>query len=445
MAALRPSRREDFEIAILCALGVEYDAVSLIFDEFWDEDSGQYGRASGDFNNYKTGRIGKYNVVLAALPGMGKANAAGAATSIRSSYGGVRLALLVGICGGVPRAGDGEDREILLGDVVISKTIVQYDFGRQYSDKFVRKNAVGDNLSKPNKDVRSLLVTFTTELGRKQLQQKTTDFLKQLQASAVGGERQAKYGYPGVAEDKLFESSYRHKHRDSPICKCRDCNGNSDPVCDDALNSSCDGLECNDQYLVARERLKVKQQQLEQDKSDEIQKPAIHIGPVASGDKVMKSGEERDRIAEKEGIIAFEMEGAGVWEELPCIVVKGVCDYADCHKNKKWQDFAAATAASASKAILELYIQTDKVPGAVIRPNADISGNEVSTGSRQENIIKAVMRGSGAFFFICGNKASTFAYQLNSMLVPMSMKDTISQIKDNKASFSVAKNTIEIL
>ncbi|KAH8651690.1 hypothetical protein BGZ61DRAFT_541995 [Ilyonectria robusta] len=58
------------------------------------------------------------------------------------------------------------------------------------------------------------------------------------------------------------------------------------------------------------------------------------------------------------------MEGAGVWDEVPCIVVKGVCDYADCHKYKGWQSFAAATAASACKAILEGYIQTDKAPNA---------------------------------------------------------------------------------
>jgi hypothetical protein len=54
------------------------------------------------------------------------------------------------------------------------------------------------------------------------------------------------------------------------------------------------------------------------------------------------------------------MEGAGVWDEVLCIVVKGVYDYADSHKLKDWQNFAAATAASASKAILERYIQTDK-------------------------------------------------------------------------------------
>lgn len=58
------------------------------------------------------------------------------------------------------------------------------------------------------------------------------------------------------------------------------------------------------------------------------------MGPIGSGDIVLKSGEDRDRIAKLHSILAFEMEGAGVWDELPYIVVKGVSDYADSHKNK---------------------------------------------------------------------------------------------------------------
>ncbi|KAI8204164.1 hypothetical protein K4K52_005063 [Colletotrichum sp. SAR 10_76] len=60
-------------------------------------------------------------------------------------------------------------------------------------------------------------------------------------------------------------------------------------------------------------------------------------------------------MAQQHGIIAFEMEGAGVWDEIPCIIVKSVCDYADSHKNKKWQGFAAVAAASATKAVLNMY------------------------------------------------------------------------------------------
>ncbi|KAK4039162.1 hypothetical protein C8A01DRAFT_16801, partial [Parachaetomium inaequale] len=79
-----------------------------------------------------------------------------------------------------------------------------------------------------------------------------------------------------------------------------------------------------------------------------------------SGDAVMRSSEYRDQIASEHNVIAFEMEGAGVWDEIPCIVIKGICDYADSYKSKVWQPFAAATAAAVAKAILERYTPTDK-------------------------------------------------------------------------------------
>lgn len=72
----------------------------------------------------------------------------------------------------------------------------------------------------------------------------------------------------------------------------------------------------------------------------------------------MKSGAERDRLATEHGIIAFEMEGAGLWDEVPCLVIKAVCDYADSHKNKGWQPFAAARAASAARALLSMEVFT---------------------------------------------------------------------------------------
>jgi nucleoside phosphorylase len=70
----------------------------------------------------------------------------------------------------------------------------------------------------------------------------------------------------------------------------------------------------------------------------------------------MKSGQHRDEIAKREKVIGFEMEGAGVWDNIPCIIIKGVCDYADSHKNKSWQAYAAATGASAAKAFLEYWM-----------------------------------------------------------------------------------------
>ncbi|UKZ96879.1 uncharacterized protein TrAFT101_011654 [Trichoderma asperellum] len=360
-ASTAPPRREYFNVAVICAIVTEYNAVCQIFDEFWDEEGDQYGRAQGDLNTYTTGRIGKHNVVLALLPHIGKSNAAAAAASFRSSYTHVELALLVGVCGGVPRVGGYEEDEILLGDVVISRAVVQYDFGRKYAENFIRKNTFEDNLGKATKNIQSLLKNFETDRGLSLLQSQTAQFLIQLQNKRSGNNKRLlnKYRYPGTAKDRLFRSDYRHMHRDFHGHCCSICGSGSGVVCEEALNATCEDLGCEGNYVVERARLQEKHE-LELNSSEEAQAPAIHLGAVASGDTVLKSGRDRDEIAQKEGVIAFEMEAAGIWGEIPCIIVKGVCDYADSHKNKQWQDYAAATAAAAAKALLYRYPRTEK-------------------------------------------------------------------------------------
>lgn len=353
-----PNSRDEFEIAIVCALPLEYNAVSLLIDQFWDEDGDPYGRAVGDANIYSTGRIGNFNVVLVLLSDMGKVCAASSAASIRSSFPGLRLTLLTGVCGGVPNLGT--DEEILLGDVVISTTVIQYDHGRHYADIFAMKDTIEDSLGRPTKNIRNLVSIFETDRARGQLEQQAALFLEQIQTQS------AKYQYPGAAKDRLFQPSYRHKHRLSPHCLCANCHGSSDPVCDESRNKRCDELGCDNKYVMSRERLETKRQLEHEGRLKEAQAPSIFIGRVGSGDIVLKSSEDRDRIAKAHRILAFEMEGAGVWDDLPCIVVKGVCDYADSHKNKRWQNFAAATAASTMKALLERYPRTDKPPN--VRP-----------------------------------------------------------------------------
>jgi nucleoside phosphorylase len=353
----RPRRREDFQIAIICALELEHDAISLRFDQFWDEGNEPYGRAPGDANTYMMGRIGKYDVVLVMLPNMGKVAAAGAASGIWSSYAGLKLAFLVGICGGVPGAGKDE---LLLGDVVISKRIVQYDFGKQYPDEFSTRTTVEDSLGRASKHIRNLLAVFETDLARDRLERKAAIYLQQIQDSTSRNRRTARYNYPGASQDRLFQAHYRHKHHRSSQCSCAETGDIPFRVCSESRGWSCDERGCDSKYLVRRERLEYKRQLEAAGRSKEAQAPSIYIGSIGSGDAVIKSGEDRDKIAKSHDLAAFEMEGAGVWEEIPCIVVKAVCDYADSHKNKSWQHFAAATAASAAKALLERYIQTSK-------------------------------------------------------------------------------------
>ncbi|KAM0203118.1 hypothetical protein ACHAPI_001292, partial [Fusarium lateritium] len=365
---LRPKDRRGFEIAIICALPREANAVNLLFDQFWDDEGDLYGRADGDTNTYITGRIGGHDVVLAVLPSMGTNSAAAATASLRSSYTGLKLAILVGICGGIPRI---NNFDVYLGDVVVSKAIVQYDYGRQYPGYFAIKNTVEDSLGRANKDIRSLLTVFETELMSERLQADALKHLKHLQEVAREASkkkrRQASYQYPGMKEDKLYLATYAHRHRKS----CSVCADGPDVFCESASTASCAEAGCDSASLTIRER------------SEEIVpggdfRPEVFIGRIGSGNTVMKSGEDRDQIATQNNLIAFEMEGAGVWDEVPCILVKGICDYADSHKNKAWQDFAAATAAAVAKAILRRYaahngdqistLKTESSPGKAREP-----------------------------------------------------------------------------
>ena len=208
----QPKDRDGFEIAIICALQSEADAVEALFDEYWDEDGDQYGKAPGDTNAYTTGAIGRHNVVLAHMPGMGKGSAASVASSFRSSFGRIKLALAVGVCGGVPILANGE--EILLGDVIISTGIIQYEFGRQLPDRFVRKDALQDNLGRPNTEIRTFLSKLSGLRGRKRLGSNTFSFLQEVCKRADFQNAR----YPGEVNDKLYERTYRHKHRDLSTC-----------------------------------------------------------------------------------------------------------------------------------------------------------------------------------------------------------------------------------
>jgi nucleoside phosphorylase len=82
--------------------------------------------------------------------------------------------------------------------------------------------------------------------------------------------------------------------------------------------------------------------------------PIIHYGLLASGNQVMRHGFTRDRLRRELDVLCFEMEAAGLMDGFPCLVVQGICDYSDSHKNKRWQPYAAATAAAYAKDLLSV-------------------------------------------------------------------------------------------
>ncbi|KZL68378.1 phosphorylase superfamily protein [Colletotrichum incanum] len=102
----------------------------------FDENNDRDGRRSAlkQYNNHMLWRIRVYYVVLVLLPNIGKVNVANEIVRLRSIYSGLELALLTGICSGVPSLGT--DYKMMLRDVIISKSIVQYDLGQQYLGEF---------------------------------------------------------------------------------------------------------------------------------------------------------------------------------------------------------------------------------------------------------------------------------------------------------------------
>ncbi|KAK3335952.1 nucleoside phosphorylase domain-containing protein [Cercophora scortea] len=280
--------------------------------------------ARGDANAYSTGMIGKHAVVLAAS----------SASACALSFPEIRLALIVGICGGVPFMK--QDKEILLGDVAIS------DDGL-VPNQFLRKDSILDSPGKPGAEITAFLSKLKGYRSNRCLHDSTWTHLLKLQEYL--GEPSF---HPGV-EDKLFEPNYRHKRQIPGTCEiCLEKRIARYLVCETALTSTCEELHCDSGKLMSRKRFAAAASR------DELTKgpgglvhprPMVHFGLIASGDRVMKSGEDCDIIAKRENIIAFEMEGVG-----------GICNYADSHKSERWQGYAAATAAACTKALLEQWM-----------------------------------------------------------------------------------------
>ncbi|KAG2000911.1 hypothetical protein GB937_010703 [Aspergillus fischeri] len=80
--------------------------------------------------------------------------------------------------------------------------------------------------------------------------------------------------------------------------------------------------------------------------------PDFHYGLIASGDQVMKDAKIRDSIAQELNLLCFEMEAAGFMDQLQPLVIRGICDYCDSHKNKKWQEYTAVAAAAYAKVFI---------------------------------------------------------------------------------------------
>ncbi|KAI0439902.1 nucleoside phosphorylase domain-containing protein [Xylaria telfairii] len=316
MPSLARETYETYTVAILCAMDLEKNAVRYMLDE----EHQHLPTRQGDSNSYTLGKLHGHNVVLACLPGQqGKGAAATVATNMSRSFPSIKWRLFVGIGGGVPN----EKHDIRLGDVVISMPegesggVVQYDLGRATNSGFEVKGF----LWPPPALLRNAAQDMKSDhLGN---DSKIEDYLKAL---VEKGPRLAIYKQPSEP-DVLYDE----KHPHSPGAGV--CAGHCDPS-----------------GIIQRP-------------DRQSTGPEIHYGLIASGDSVLKNAGLRDEINARyrRDVLCFEMEAAGLMTEFSSLVIRGISDYADSHKNSNWQHYAAATAAACAKELLSYVDPEDAV------------------------------------------------------------------------------------
>jgi nucleoside phosphorylase len=70
---------------------------------------------------------------------------------------------------------------------------------------------------------------------------------------------------------------------------------------------------------------------------------------------VIKHSANRDWLAKELGAHCFDLEAASLMDHFPCLAIRGIPDYADSRKYKRWQPYAAVTAATYVKELLLVF------------------------------------------------------------------------------------------
>ncbi|KAJ5305108.1 uncharacterized protein N7443_004768, partial [Penicillium atrosanguineum] len=301
-----------YTVGLICALSVEYIAAREFLDEEHDKPSFV---SPNDANDYTLGKIGKHNVVIAKLPDgeYGTASAASVATDMLNSFHNIRIGLMVGIGGGVPS----ESHDIRLGDVVVGAPrggksgVLQYDFGKSIQNQSFQHPWF---FNLPPAILRAAIADIQTQYERKghQFEEAINSVLrKNIRLRQM-------YKRPEPIADRLFLPEVIHHQ------------------------VGCEKCAADPSTLVLRS-----------ERADDKYNPAIHYGLIASSNQLMKDAVIRDRLAAENDVLCFEMAAAGLMNTFPCLVIRGICDYSDSHKNKEWQGYAAIVAAAYAKDLLQ--------------------------------------------------------------------------------------------
>ncbi|RBR12844.1 hypothetical protein FVER53590_30333 [Fusarium verticillioides] len=298
---------KDYTVGWICAILPEYIAAQECLDKEYHIPLSVH---AGDKNTYTLGAIGPHKAVITILPDgeYGTDSAARVAANMLSSFPNIRIGLMVGIGGGAPN----EKNDIRLGDVVVSvprdghSGVFQYDFGKTIQGEMFQHTRL---LNQPPQALRSAVSQIRALHKRKGHR-----IQKQIAVILEGNPRlQNEFGRPDPSEDQLFKSDIIY----------------------DATR-----IPSKEDWVFRCERTSIEDD------------PAIHYGTIASANQLMKDAILRDKLAAERNIMCFEMEAAGLMNQFPCLVIRGICDYADSYKNKKWQGYAALTAAVFAKDLI---------------------------------------------------------------------------------------------
>ncbi|KAK8208092.1 hypothetical protein IWZ01DRAFT_454504 [Phyllosticta capitalensis] len=323
-----------YNVGWICALPIEQGAAR----EFLDKIHGPPREVhTGDTNTYTLGEIGPHRVVIAGLPrgDYGTTAAAGVVTHLLHSFPNVRIGLLVGIGGGAPSS----DSDIRLGDVVVSTppsnggAVLRYDYGKDIQDNEYK---ITGFLAPP----QQALLTATAAIESHHY--RGNGIHSQIEQTIQGVPKLEKlFGRPNLSTDRLFLPHFTHMDSEKSCedaCLRNDCLGNDDDVMD---------IDPSEKLAKFPRRI------------NRAGDPEIHYGVIASANTLMKNAKRRDELAQRYGVLCFEMEASGVMNHFPCIVIRGICDYSDTHKNKNWQGYAAMTAAAYAKQLVGLVAPTN--------------------------------------------------------------------------------------
>ncbi|EEU34412.1 uncharacterized protein NECHADRAFT_82261 [Fusarium vanettenii 77-13-4] len=263
---------------------------------------------------------------------MRKKAASGVAARLNSSFRALQVAFIIGICGACPQT---NKEEVIMGDVVLSEGIVAYDFGRQFPDRFVRKATLTESLGRQSLEIRSLMARLNSLRARSRLSRYLLVYFR------LSTKRLERRRLVIQAQTKIFF-----------FLATIDTGTKTRPhICKEAAEETCDQLGCVlAQDMIPRHRLQLSPAGLQKGPD-----PKGHFGLIASGDTVMNSGQDRDIIASRDNVIAFMMESVGVWDHLPRVLIRGVCDHAHSNESDTWHIYVAVIAAAVLKALLEAW------------------------------------------------------------------------------------------